>query len=358
MSIISRYIAISWIKLFMLCQGGFLAIYLIVDFMEKLGRFSRAGAGFSQIARFFLFKTPEMIGQTISFAMLMATLLTLGMLSRSSEVTALRSCGRSIPQLVTPILLLAVVCSSFMLVNAELIVPDSYRRMEYVEKVLIRKEGTDTFFRLNNIWFRSEQHILQANVFDPETKTLKGVTVWELSSDMEPLQRLDAELAKPDQHGWLLEKVTNRTFAKDNKIVKLAEVTIPLTLKVEDLRILDNNAANLSYKQLQSYAKSLEKGGYPANRWLTMMHMKLASPFGGIIMVLLGIPFALKTGRSAGVAKGIGASVAIGFTYFMISAVIQSYGRTGLLPPIIAAWGANIVFTMLAIWLAMTVKQQ
>lgn len=341
----------------MLCQGGFLSIYLIVDFMEKLSRFSRMDATLSQITKFFLFKIPEMLGQTITFAMLMTTLLTLGMLSRSSEITALRSCGRSIPQIITPILLLAVFCSSFMFINAELIVPDSYRRMEYVEKVLIRKEGSDVFFRLNNIWFRSDQHILQANLFDPGTKTLKGVTVWELSTDMEPLQRLDAEQAKPSAGGWMLKKVTKRTFGKNSKAVKQAEVEIPLNLRSDDLRILDNNAVNLSYKQLRSYATSLEKGGYPADRWLTMMHMKLANPFGAIIMVLLGIPFALKTGRSAGVAKGIGASVAIGFTYFMISAMIQSYGRTGVLPPVVAAWGANLVFTMIAIWLAMTVQQ-
>ena len=97
--IVGRYLAATWLRLFLLCQGGFLAVYLILDFMEKLGRFVKASASLGAILQFFLFKIPEMLGQTMPFAVLMATLLALGMLSRSSELTALRSCGLSIPAL-------------------------------------------------------------------------------------------------------------------------------------------------------------------------------------------------------------------------------------------------------------------
>jgi len=358
MGIISRYVATIWLRFFLLCQGGFLAVYLILDFMEKLGRFLKAGAGFGLIGSFFLFKLPEMLGQTMPFAVLMSTLLALGMLSRSSELTALRSCGRSIPQIVTPILALGTACSVLMLLNAEFVVPDSYRRMEHIEKVLIRKQGVNTFFRLNNIWFRSDNKILQAKLFDPQTVTLKGVVVWELSSDMEPVRRFDAGQAVFVSGGWRLEKVALRSFAGQGGLQQVAMLSIPLALKADDLRVLDNNADNLSFRQLREYARSLERGGYAAGRYLTMMHAKIAVPFSGVVMVLLGIPFALKTGRSGGVAMGIGAGVAIGFAYFIMNAAVQSYGRSGLLPPFVAAWGGNLVFVLSGIWLSMTVKQQ
>jgi lipopolysaccharide export system permease protein len=147
------------------------------------------------ILQFFLFKIPEMLGQTMPFAVLMATLLALGMLSRSSELTALRSCGLSIPRIVLPILALGLLCSLILLINSEFVVPKSYQQMEHIEKVVIRKQSVNTFFRLNNIWFRSNNLILQAKVFDPKTQTLKGVTVWDLSPDMQPIRRMDAEQA-------------------------------------------------------------------------------------------------------------------------------------------------------------------
>ena len=131
---------------------------------------------------------------------------------------------------------------------------------------------------------------------------------------------------------------------------------IALNLKVDDLKVLDNNADNLSYRKLKEYADNLRRGGYQAFRYLTMMHTKFSAPFSAFVMVILGIPFALRNSRSGGIALGIGASVAIGFAYFVVNAVLLSYGRSGVLPPLVAAWGANFLFVLGGIWLAMTAK--
>lgn len=359
MTIVSRYITAAWLRMLLLCQAGFLAVYLILDFMEKFGRFMKAGASLWAMLQFFLFKLPEMVAQSMPFAVLMATLLTLGMLARSSELTALRSCGLSLPRIVAPLLCLGVLCSGLLLVNAELLVPQGYKRMEYVDKVLIKKRDRTAVFRLNNIWFRSNNLVLQAKVFDPNAAVLKGVTVWEVSQMMEPVQRMDAERAVYNQSGWQLEKVKIRRFDGGNNQVRQVErQPIAIKLKVEDLRILDNKADSLSFRELRDYAYSLQSGGYKADRYLTMMHAKLALPFGAFVMVVLGIPFALKTGRTAGVAKGVAIGVALGFVYFIINTAVQSYGRSGVLPPLVAAWGANLIFVLSGIWLAMTVKQQ
>jgi lipopolysaccharide export system permease protein len=87
-----------------------------------------------------------------------------------------------------------------------------------------------------------------------------------------------------------------------------------------------------------------------------MMHAKLSAPFAAFVMVVLGIPFALRSSRSGGIALGIGASVGIGFAYFVVNAILLSYGRSGVLPPVVAAWGANLIFVLGGVWLSMTVK--
>jgi lipopolysaccharide export system permease protein len=129
-----------------------------------------------------------------------------------------------------------------------------------------------------------------------------------------------------------------------------------LNLRVEDLRVLDNNADNMSYRKLKDYADNLRSGGYQAYRYLTMMHTKISAPFAAFVMVILGIPFALRSSRSGGIARGIGTSIGIGFAYFVFNAVLLSYGRSGVLPPVVAAWGANFLFVTGGIWLAMTVR--
>jgi lipopolysaccharide export system permease protein len=358
MSILGRYIALAWLRLLALCLGSFVAVYLVLDMMEKIPRFLRAGGAPGDILQFFVCKLPEMIGQTAPFSILMATLLTLGLLSRNSEITAMRSCGVSLLRIALPMLALGLAASLLLLYNAELVVPKSYERMEYIERVAIRKQGMYAVFKRNNIWFRSDRMIIQAHLFDPPTKTLKGVVIWTLDNAMNPLSRIDAEEALFKDNRWLLVHPTRKDFTRpgDYSTQKGQAMEIPLNLKIDDLRVLDNNADNLSYRKLREYADNLRSGGYQAYRYEAMMYAKLSAPFAAFVMVILGIPFALRNSRSGGVALGIGASIVIGFAYFVVNAVLLSYGRSGVLSPLIAAWGANFIFVLGGIWLAMTVR--
>ena len=359
MSILNRYIAVTWLRLFALCIGSFVAIYLVLDMMDKIPRYLRAGGAISDIAAFFLNKLPEMVGQTAAFSTLMATLLTLGLLSRSSEITAMRSCGISLLRISLPMLILGLVASILLLVNAEMIVPKSYERMDYIERVRIKKQGVNAVFKLNNIWFRNDSMILQARAFDPQKRLLKGVTVWTMDDSLTPVSRIDADRAEFKDGRWTLRQLEVKDFSAGSgyRATAVPSMEIALSLKVDDLKVLDNNADNLSYRKLREYAENLRRGGYQAFRYMTMMHSKISSPFAAFVMVVLGIPFAMRNSRSGGIALGIGASVGIGFGYFVINAVLLSYGRSGVLPAVAAAWGANVLFCLVGVWLAMTVKR-
>ena len=245
-----------------------------------------------------------------------------------------------------------------LLINAELILPHSYALTEQIDRVRIKKKGDRVTFRQNNIWFRSKSMILQARLFEPKTRTLSGVVVWSVDDAMNPVSRIDADTAVYRDGSWLLHSTVTKNFLTPAGLTpKTAPtMTLDLNLKIEDLQVLDIDADNMSIRTLNEYAENLKQGGYQAYRYLTLMHTKIASPFAALIMVLLGIPFALRSSRSGGIAMGIGASIGIGFAYFVVNAVLLSYGRSGVLTPVVAAWGANILFMFGGIWLAMTAK--
>ena len=358
MGILDRYIAQIWLRLLMLCLSGFVGIYLVIDLIEKIPRFLRAGGAASDILQYFIWKLPEMISRTATFSILMATLLTLGVLSRDSELIALRSCGISLLRISLPMLFLGFNASILLLVNAEMVLPHSYARTEQIDRVKIKKKGERVTFKRNNIWFRSQSMILQARLFEPKTRTLSGVVVWNVDGVMNPVSRIDAETAVYRDGHWLLNTSTLKNFqtVAGYAVHNLQSNILDLGLKVEDLQVLDIDADNMSIRTLKEYAENLRRGGYQAYRYLTLMHTKIASPFAALIMVVLGIPFALRNSRSGGIAMGIGAGVGIGFAYFVVNAVLLSYGRSGVLTPVIAAWGANVLFMLSGIWLAMTVK--
>lgn len=358
MSILARYVATAYLRILLLCLGSFIAVYQVVDFMEKIARFTRGGAQWQNIAMFFIARTPEIIIDTAPLAVLMATVLTLGALSMSSELTAMRSCGVSLWRISSPILGIALIVSILVLMLGEFVLPASYAKRTYIQEVLILKKTHKTYFRQQNIWHREEAAILRASLFDPKKKELKGITLWELKpGTAQPERRIEAASGLLDARGWILRDVVVRQFQEGevSKTAKLKELVANLALQPADLKQLGKYSDSMSLAELNRYCKKLKAGGYDPTRYLTQMHSRVSLPFGCAIMAFLGIPFALRSGRSSGMAFGIGLSLGIGFLYVIVNSILISFGQVGLLPPMVAAWATNFIFLLAGLWLSLTV---
>lgn len=359
MTLISRYVVSAYLRILGLCVGSFVAIYLIIDFLDRGGRFVRAGGTAYPIALYFLWKIPEIINQILPLAVLMTTLMTLGGMSRTSEITAMRSCGISIARISAPLLTLAAAASLVALAAGEFLVPYSVERSQYIQDVLIRKNSSSAIFRQDNIWYRDQDLVLQARTFNPENMTLQGVTVWKMGADMTPLARVDGKIAVLHNDRWVLQDTVTRTFpsGKAPTATTAAQLPVDIGLRADDLKILKRRADNMGFRELRQYAKKLQQGGYDTTRYIAQMHSRLSLPFASLVMGFLGIPFALRSSRSSGIAVGIGVSLGIGFSYLLINAILLSFGQTGMLPPVVAAWAANTLFATAGIWLTMTVNR-
>ena len=359
MRILSRYVALAYLKMLFLCLAAFIAIYLVVDFTEKIARFTRSGAPLQHIALFFIMKIPEMISQIAPLAVLMATLLTLGMLSMNSELTAMRSCGVSLARISAPILAIALVTSVLSLFIGEFVVPRSYAQRKYIQEVLIDKKSPSTYFRQHNIWHREEGTILRASLFDPAKRELKGITFWELvPGTAQPGRRTDAVSGILEERGWVFRNavVRNILAGEVSGTRKFKDLGVNLKLKPADLQVLGKYSDSMTISELNRYCKKLKAGGYDPTRYLAQMHSRISQPFGCAIMAFLGIPFALRSGRSSGIAFGIGLSLCVGFLYVIVNSIIVSFGQVGLLPPMAAAWATNFIFLLAGVWLSLTVE--
>lgn len=359
MSIISRYIVATHLRIMGLCAGAFTTIYLVIDFLEKIGRFTRAQGELHHILLYFFFKIPEIVNEITPLAVLMATLLTLGMLSRHSEIIAMRGCGISIARITAPILVCACAISLFTFVITELVIPASNARMRYIQEILIEKKSPNTFFRQQNIWYREENTLLLARTFTPTDLTLKGITLWQMGADMKPVQRIEASMAVFTEAGWLLKNVVIREIGGGNVVttVRKKELPVPLKLKVAELKVLEKETSTMSIFALRHYCNKLRKGGYDDTRYRALFHSRISLPFASLVMAFLGIPFALRSGRTSGIAVGIGISLGIGFGYFAINAVLLSFGQAGVLLPLVSAWAANLIFAAGGVWLSMTINR-
>jgi lipopolysaccharide export system permease protein len=113
----------------------------------------------------------------------------------------------------------------------------------------------------------------------------------------------------------------------------------------------------MSFTELRTYIQKIKAAGYDATRYLVDLYAKLSYSFLNMIMVLIGIPFALKTGRSGGATLSIGISVLIGFSYGVIFYIFLSFGKSGMLPPILSAWTPTFIFGLTGVLSLMSIRQ-
>ena len=84
------------------------------------------------------------------------------------------------------------------------------------------------------------------------------------------------------------------------------------------------------------------------NQYDVEIHKKFALAVACIVFVLLGAPIALRFPRG-GVGVVIGVSLAVFGLYYLGLIAGETLADDGYLPPYIAMWGANILFTLIAV---------
>ena len=135
---------------------------------------------------------------------------------------------------------------------------------------------------------------------------------------------------------------------------KEAEHFFKINLMPSDLKVVAKSAEEMGFTDLRRYCNAISEKGYDATSYRTVMHAKISLPFAALIMAFLGIPFSFRDGRSGGIGVGIAISIVIGFSYFVINALILSLGQQGALPPVVAAWAANLLFAGAGLWFTLT----
>ena len=346
MSILDRYISKEFIRMFLLVIASFLSLYLIIDFFERIRMFLSNNASFYQIASYFFFKVPMIISQTMPAAVLLASLLTFGMLSKHSEIIAMKANGVSLYKTSFPVIIISVIVCIFTFLFNEFITPYANQKSEYIKLVEVQTRKKLGSFKQNQMWYRSKDAIYNFNIFDPVTNTLKGITINYLDRNFALLMRIDAKEAKWENAKWVFHNLLITRFPAGDfsTIERFTSKVVNLPEKPSDFKVVQKDAEKMGYLELKNYIKKIQSEGYDATRYLADLHGKIAFPVISIILAIIGISFSLRSERSGWVAQSIGAGIIIGFSYWIVFAFALSLGRSGTLPPLLAAWTANLVF--------------
>lgn len=358
LQILNRYITREFLKVFFLSLSAFILIYLVVDVLDNVNRFIKRDVSLSTTMQFFMFKIPLIVLQVVPVATLLSSVITLGILSRNNEIVAAMASGISLYRVVAPIIGISILISILSFIGNESVLPYTNHRARHIENVALKKGKPLGSFKQNRIWYRSHNAVYNIDLFDPERNTLKGVTIYYLDKDFKLSARIDAETARWVDEKWLFYNVSSRSFhnGEEVKMERWSEKVIPIPEVPDDFKIVEKSTDEMSYINLRNYVMKIRAEGYDATKYVVDMHARIAFPFVNLIMPLLGIPFALRTERGKGIVRGVGISIVISFAYWVMLSFSLSLGHSGILPPIVSAWIANLIFLMLGVFMLLHVR--
>jgi lipopolysaccharide export system permease protein len=92
-----------------------------------------------------------------------------------------------------------------------------------------------------------------------------------------------------------------------------------------------------------------KKAGADVSAISTGLYQKSSVTMAPLLLTLVGLPFAFRYGKKGAVA-GIGIALLLGLAYLVLGAALTKGGEAGSLPPLLAAWGANLFFALGAAW--------
>lgn len=350
MNILNRYLLGEFFRSFATALSGISIVYLCVDFLQKADDFIRFKATLSQVARYFLFNLPSIITPSIPIAALIATLLSLGALSRHNEIIAMRSSGISLGRIVLPVLAGGLLISAIGFINNELIMPAYVAKANYIRNVEIEKKQQLVLFRRNKLWLRGPDNSIANIAFvSPDRNVMFGLNIFKLNKDFTVRERIQADRLLWENDAWRLQKSMVYLQTGDTVIARPADGEVYNIVETPaDLGMIVKRSEEMSFAELWDYVRRIKTSGYNAMREEMSLYAKISFPFSSLLMVMIATPLSLQRVRSGGAGKGIAIAVFISFAYWGLLSIGTALGRSGALPPLTASWLPNALFSLYA----------
>ncbi|MCC6992318.1 MAG: LPS export ABC transporter permease LptF [Acidobacteria bacterium] len=363
-SLLDTYVGLLYFRMLALCLTGMAGLFSISTFIDLSDNRFKGTATTGMFLQYFWYATPQYLYYIIALAVLLAAIVTIGTLTKSSELIVMRACGISLYRTAVPLFVSAALASvALFAIEESVLGPANRRANDLVRR--IRGQAPRSYDLLNRAWLTGRDGtVYHYQAYSPSEQELSGLTVltFEDAESTNIATRTFARVAKaaPDASAtksWQARAGWTRAFAPDLKVREyLPFEERALVLEAPETFVTQAPPpSQMTYAQLQAYVRDLRASGYDVREDEVALYRKLAFPFVTIVMTLIGVPFAVSTGRR-GALYGIGVGIVLALVYWTMISVTAAFGAGGAMAPMLAAWTPNLVFGACAVYLLLTVR--
>jgi len=353
---INRYILREISVPFALGLAVFTLILLIARILKLVEMVVNRGVPAFEVLKLFSYILPGFLEVTVPMAVLLAVLVAFGRLSSDSEITALKTSGVSLYQLLQPVALFAAAIYVVALLVSMYARPwgNTHLRRGLYEIAKSRasagikeKVFSDDFAGL----------VLYVEHVEPPGNMLRGVLISDARDAVqrntifakvgilvpnEPLhlltlRLLDGSVHTLDQKDQSYHRTDFTTY----------DITLDLNTALTNLHARERDPSEMTLQELLAAMEAKRQAGTPAFGEAVELQRKFSIPFACLAFAAIGIPLGIQPTRSVR-SRGFSLSLVVIFAYYILLTLGESLGARGVWPAAVAMWLPNVLLTLLA----------
>ncbi len=335
---------------------GFVAIVVLTFGLMgvnliKIFEFMSRGIPFSSASAFLFFLMPTAFSLTIPVSILVSVMLVFGRLSADNEITAMRACGISILQIISPIIIitfgLTCLCLYLQLELAPFFsskAKDLIKGVGVMYPLAILEPGRPIEYENFNIYIDDRVG----------ENGLKDIQVFILSKDRTKVEQ-DITATKGRIEVDSEKEIMN--IILENATVKIAEANdepprITFSKEMEfgidygknfNKMHIGEKPHFMTLKELFGSTKFMRGKGESTTKLEVELNQRIALGLSPIAFLLLGLPLAIRTSRRE-TSVNLFLSVILAGAYFISIMIFQAFDTKPQYHPELLLWIPNIVY--------------
>lgn len=354
--ILDRYVAVTYVRVVGLAALAMALVFYVSTFLDLSEKVFQGNGTWGMLGTFFFYATAQNVYYIIPLSVLLGALVTVAVLTKSSELVVMKACGISLYRVAVPLLVGAVVAGGLLFGIEQTVLGPANRRAEAIQNTMRGR----AFTVLNRQWvIGRDGTIYHYDYFDQQARRFIGLSTYQFDREMRRVtQRTFAELASHlEAADWRVERGWTRNFdatgapagfATFGEAVRTLEAPSLFSTEPADPQFM-------SFTELRRYTEQLGASGFDVLRQRVAVWRKASFPFVPLVMTLIAVPFAVTIGRSGAMA-GIGVGIGLAIVYWTAILFFAAMGAGGVIPAPLAAWAPNLLFGAGAAYLLLTVR--
>jgi len=343
---LDRYVARTFLSSWLVSAVFFIGLFGVLKFFGNLGNLIERGLGddmLGNLGLYYLYQLPTIVITVAPFVMLMAALFTVTRLQRHNEFMAMLLTGRSSRRVVGPIVVLSVVFIAGLIWVQEVAAPATAVAKLELEANLNSSDGALVLDEVKAL--DSDGRLFVATGYHVEEERIERLYVSYADGVGRQIniEGTDA-IHDADAGGWRVRDGVSEVHNPDEREPEAEDVAfVPTDLQPEDLLVGYLQEFELSYQEILERAER-----YPnKNMYRLRKHYHFTYPLSIFLLVLLGLPFVLRTQSSS---RWMGPAISFGIcvVFMLVDVNLRMLGRDGVISPVLAAWLPVVVAGSLA----------